>query len=248
MQNRYVGDVGDFAKYSLLRSVSAKRGLTLGIVWCLFNDESHNGDGRHTRYLRTGELRALDSELHDCLAKIVHSGKRSVQDICAANLFPSSTVTFSDLINAPDHSRLSRESRLIRRSSWLAKAMAVTASCDLVFFDPDNGLEIPSVPRHAPKAGKYIFVDELRSFWIRGQSLLVYHHTNRTASVSDQTRSLKRRFASSFPEAAFIMTLLFRRGSCRHFWVLAQPGHASELKSRIDAMLASGWDGHFEAA
>ncbi len=37
MQNRYVGDIGDYAKYSLLRALS--RGCKLGVSWYLFPDE-----------------------------------------------------------------------------------------------------------------------------------------------------------------------------------------------------------------
>ena len=42
MQDRYVGDIGDYAKYSLLRALS--RGRKLAVSWYLFPDED-NGDG-----------------------------------------------------------------------------------------------------------------------------------------------------------------------------------------------------------
>jgi hypothetical protein len=50
MQDRYVGDVGDFAKYALLRRLCGQpgeRAIRLGVVWCLFPDESLTNDGRH---------------------------------------------------------------------------------------------------------------------------------------------------------------------------------------------------------
>src|SRR5690348_3816657 len=53
MQDRYVGDVGDFAKYGLLRRLTGRAGerkVRLGVVWCLFPDEAHNNDGRHISY------------------------------------------------------------------------------------------------------------------------------------------------------------------------------------------------------
>ena len=59
MQNRYVGDVGDFAKYALLRRLAGsleERPIRLGIVWCLYPDESHNSDGSHVSYLRRPEF------------------------------------------------------------------------------------------------------------------------------------------------------------------------------------------------
>lgn len=42
MQDRYVGDIGDFGKYGLLRALCA-HDLSLGVVWYLVPDESRPG-------------------------------------------------------------------------------------------------------------------------------------------------------------------------------------------------------------
>jgi hypothetical protein len=246
MQDRYVGDIGDFAKYSLLRALTASSELRLGIVWCLFADESHNLDGRHTSYLQRGEFRSLDPVLHDRLALIVHSGRRSLKKILRSKILPAETISFDLPIAQSGNNRTNRLIREAHRLKWISKALAATAACDLVFFDPDNGLEIPSIPKHGPKAGKYVFLDELDLFWQRGQSLIIYHHLNRSASVEQQTQSLRKRLVSKFDGAALVRSVLFRRGSCRHFWILGQAAHAAGLKSRVEAMLSSGWSGYFE--
>ena len=49
MQNRYVGDIGDYLKLGILRALSP--GYHLGVAWWLFPDEAHNRDGRHIGYL-----------------------------------------------------------------------------------------------------------------------------------------------------------------------------------------------------
>jgi hypothetical protein len=246
MQNRYVGDVGDFAKYGLLRRLVADGEFELAVVWCLFDDESHNADGRHTSYLKRPEFRSLDPELHDRLARIVKQGRRSVRQVSKARIFPPKTTFFDMLIAPPNDVRTDRTARETHRAMWLSRALAATVSCDLVFFDPDNGLETPSVPRRARKAGKYVFLDELKPFWNRGQSLVVYHHLNRTASVRVQTDILRERFSANFPKAAILKSLLFRRGSCRHFWIVGQKRHVPGLAAGIEAMLESGWAGYFE--
>ena len=55
MQNRYVGDIGDFGKYHLLKTLCAGNNtalaLSLGVVWYRVPDENHNDDGKHIRYL-----------------------------------------------------------------------------------------------------------------------------------------------------------------------------------------------------
>src|SRR5262249_40298387 len=99
MQNRYVGDVGDFGKYALLRrlgGIGNERPLRLGVVWCLYPDENHNSDGRHVSYLESLEFTQLDAELASLLRKAVKSGRRSISVIRASGTLPSGTV-FYDL-------------------------------------------------------------------------------------------------------------------------------------------------------
>ena len=47
MQDRYVGDIGDFVKYGLLRALG--KGKRLGVAWYLpaAADLTGSGDGRH---------------------------------------------------------------------------------------------------------------------------------------------------------------------------------------------------------
>jgi hypothetical protein len=246
VQDRYVGDVGDFAKYALLRALTAKRERRLGIVWCLLENELHNADGRHINYLARNEWSELDPALWRHLAEIVSSGHRSVRKVLRAGIFPSDTISFHRHITPPPLASSGRITRLRHRADWLSKALTVTSCCDLIFFDPDNGFETRSVPKYAAKAGKYIFFDELSRFWERGQSLVVYHHLNRTASVREQTKIVRERLVATFENPPLLRSILFRRGSCRHFWILGQTRHASQLIARINEMLSLGWHDFFE--
>ena len=80
MQDRYFGDIGDFAKYGLLRAVTAgEPPLRLAVLWYLVPDESHNKDGRHIDYLEPtpenlARFRACDPELYDRLGDLVRAG------------------------------------------------------------------------------------------------------------------------------------------------------------------------------
>ena len=98
MQNRYVGDVGDFGKYALLRALCGHAGggpiLKLGIVWCYFPDESHYDDGRHINYLNKEPYRSLDPQLFDGLRKLVKDGRRSLAEVECADLFSKDTQYF----------------------------------------------------------------------------------------------------------------------------------------------------------
>ena len=103
------------------------------------------------------------------------------------------------------------------------------------------------MPVRAPKAGKYVFWHELDAFWQRGQSLIVYHHTNRTMSVEEQTRRLRAKFEARYSSAGLVRCLVFRRGSCRHFWIVASVDHAPLVSDAVDALLASNMGQLFEA-
>ena len=251
MQDRYVGDVGDFAKYGLLRRFVGQLGerqIRLGVVWCLFPDETHNNDGRHVSYLRKPEFEALDDQLFDVLREIVANGNRRISSVSTGGLFPEGAV-FCDTTTVPLSShRVSRDDRMQYRAGWLDSCFRMTETCELVFFDPDNGLEVSSVPKHRPSAGKYIYWDELMRFWHRGQALLVYHHLNRTASAARQVRELTTRFQTQLG-GALVLPLVFRRGSCRVFWLAYRSSAiGAELERRALDFLASGWSRHFRSA
>jgi hypothetical protein len=249
MQNRYVGDVGDFAKYALLRRLagtSPEQSIRLGVVWCLYPDESHNADGRHVSYLDRPGFAPLDLELISALREIVGSHRRSIAAIASAGILPRETIFCDALACLPQGAASARRDRLLHRSRWLEDCLTRTASSELVFFDPDNGLEVASVPKHHVKAGKYIYWDELEHFWKRGHALLIYHHLNRTMPAGAQVEQMTKRLRAKL-SGAIVRPLVFRRGSCRVFWlVFRRSALGHELKLRVNRFLSSGWKTHFQ--
>jgi hypothetical protein len=247
LQNRYVGDVGDFGKYALLRRLCGPPGgqsIRLAVVWCAFPDEAHNNDGRHIAYLHRGDYEGLDTELLLAIRKLVAGGSRNISSIRGAGILARDTVFYEAPISTRKQEALAIN-RLRHRAAWLEKCLAATRDCPFVFFDPDNGLEVASVPKHHPKAGKYIYWEELAAFWSRGQTLLIYHHLNRSAPVDQQVVLLKTQFQHRF-EGAFVRPLVFRRGSCRVFWLVHRGGtFGRALESRAIEMLCGDWSKHF---
>jgi hypothetical protein len=248
MQNRYAGDVGDYGKYALLRrlcGLQGSRSVRLGVVWCLFPDESSSNDGRHISYLRKPEFAQLDPDLHTSLAAIVSTGRRSVASVTTGGFLPAATVFCSQPIMIAEGIGVGPEERLRYRAAWLQLCLHATKGCELVFFDPDNGIEAASVPKHHPKAGKYIYWDELASFWRRGSMIVIYHHLNRTAPAARQVSELTLRFEIEFPRAS-VTPLVFRRGSSRVFWLVHDGGNLGrELENRAADFLSGDWSRHF---
>jgi|ERR1700722_10939872 len=249
MQNRYVGDVGDFAKYGLLRRLagtSVEKPISLGVIWCLYPDESHNSDGRHISYLYRPEFAELDAELVAALQQIVESRRRSISAVAKAGIFPCETIFCDQLVRLPDGGPSNRAERLLHRSRWLESCFGLTETSELVFFDPDNGLEVASVPKHHPNAGKYIYWDELAPFWKRDHALLIYHHLNRTQPAVQQVEKMMADMRANFVGAT-VRPLVFRRGSCRVFWLVYRRSVLGrEIERRAKVFLNSGWSEHFQ--
>jgi hypothetical protein len=173
LQNRYVGDIGDYLKLGILRALAP--GHRLGVAWWLYPDESHNRDGRHTGYLQQPDRwRHFDPKLFDALADIVASGRRDVRALEGANLLPGALFA-TEMI--PTRVPPARNQQA--RREWFVKMLARLTDADLVFADPDNGLEPSGYRRGSAKAGKSVLLSELSELTRPKRCVIVYHHQTR---------------------------------------------------------------------
>ena len=262
MQNRYVGDVADFAKHGLLRFLSGKTStdelprLRLGLVWYLHHDQRHgpdskklNYDGKHTGYLvRTPdddreEYRECDSALWETLRDLVLRDARCVHCAEESGVLPQDTEYFTAQLQYTPRTPL--PTKRVLREHWFQAALAATAESKLVCVDPDNGIA-PDEKMYRKDGPKFTYMSDLRAFWERDQSLVAYHHIGRNGGTAKEqikklTSWLKSELAGSDP-----IPLLFRRGSARVFLVLAHPGHEKAITERVGSLIAGPWGRHFE--
>lgn len=173
MQDRYVGDIGDYVKLALLRAL--KPGYRLGVGWWLHPDETHNRDGRHIGYLDSpGEWRSIDSQVFDSLGDVVRSGARRVEALEASGLLDKTVFHRVALPTAGKGAPLATA-----RQKWLADMKAATDTCDLLFLDPDNGLEPRRFRFESRRSAKSVGLCELRALQRHDRCLVVYHHQTR---------------------------------------------------------------------
>ena len=158
MKNQYVGDLNDFAKYQLLRLSALIFELVL-VAWMLTADDGL-GDGAKIGYLREPACGDADPELFDGLATLIGEKQRSIATIEAAGLLLSGFF-------AAEPVPLEVE----ERGPYFEAIAAQASESTLVFFDPDNGLEVASTPKHRRGAEKYLYLDELTPFRAIGSSL-----------------------------------------------------------------------------
>jgi hypothetical protein len=136
------------------------------------DDGSPDGDRR--KYLDTPKCsmwQPCDRDLFDFL-KLNHK-TRNVASIETSQILPGCRF--------PPRQELEDELQL--RGRYFHEFTAFAKGADLVFFDPDNGLEINSVPKGHSGSSKYVCIDELRAVYDQGSSVLLYQHFCRKRRV-----------------------------------------------------------------
>ena len=155
----------------------------IGVCWMLTPSDG-SSDGRKLAYLQQADCyRHFDPALFDILAHAAaEPDRRRLQTIEHSGTI-SEACYFNDLL--PDE-RIGRAEFMERCSTQLRKA-------DLVFFDPDNGLEV-SLPKGRKNSSKYLYLDEVAAFYEDGKSLLVYQHfarIERSTFMAQRTKQLR---------------------------------------------------------
>jgi hypothetical protein len=166
MKNQYFGDINDYKKYGLLRSIVDATSFKVLVAWMLTPDDG-GPDGRFTDYLnKPGAYRSHDPVLFDSLQRLLRSNEgRSVGLIEATDLIPKTTY-YSEI--TPDVAS--------QRAAWSKSLLNNLADADMVFFDPDNGMEVKSKPYGRKSSSKYLYWHEVQESWSKGTSLLIYQH------------------------------------------------------------------------
>jgi hypothetical protein len=166
MKVQYFGDVNDFRKYALLRTLSEVGRFRVGVCWMLTAaDGSGHGDNRG--YLRqVDQWRRYDPALFDALASA--PPKPTIDDLRRLEneaLIPDATF-FTDF--TPDG--------LAERGAYHQACMKAFQTCEFTFFDPDNGLGVKSTAKGRKNSSKYAYLDEIADHYAAGRSILLYQH------------------------------------------------------------------------
>jgi hypothetical protein len=171
MKNQYFGDLNDYRKYSLLRHLSGAGSLRIAVCWMLTADDGRT-DGSLIRYLcQPDRWRRYDPELFDSLnACFQAASSRDLQWAESRGLIPGA-VYYSSLLADGAESR----------SEYFHGVRRIARGCDVLFFDPDNGIAVQSVPYGRRGSAKYLYEEELASACACGCSVLVFQHFPRVS-------------------------------------------------------------------
>ncbi len=229
MKDQYVGDINDYRKYALLRALSSGGTNHIGVCWMLTSSDGRS-DGNKLAYLQQPERhRHVDPELFDIL---VHAAaepdRRRLATIEGSGAIPGA-IYHNDLL--PDE--------LTERHAFMGRCAYEFRDVDLIFFDPDNGLEVPSLSKGRKNSSKYLYMDEVAAFYGSGKSLLIYQHFPRVERAVFLTRCAERLRAAAPGASLWAFTTAHVV-----FFLLLHPGIPARLHSAADAA-CSRWAPEF---
>ena len=147
MKNQYFGDINDYKKYSLLRILSGNGQIETVVCWVLTEDDSRT-DGSKIRYLEQPEKwQNYDPTVYEYLRKqVLDKGIRNVSYIEQDDIIPNCRF-YREVIN----------DNVGSRENFFSGFLEFAKGADLVFFDPDNGIEVKSIPRGRKSSSKYVY-------------------------------------------------------------------------------------------
>lgn len=237
MQNRYVADIGDYGKYGLLRYIE-KGPLKLGVNWYLAPDENHNADGKHISYLKQHKYSKFDSELYKILKRIITNGERDVKHIQASSIFLPTTVYYNKVLDFSSEKDFRERKKA--RDAWHNDAINAMESCDIVFLDPDNGLQVSSVSLTSSKGNKYVGNEELKEYCRQGKSVIFYNHRERKTEEDYLAKFKLLKQEEAFSKYIW-MGLKYVKGTIRDYFFIINPNHYNAIKIQYDKFLLSKW-------
>jgi len=226
MKNQYYGDVNDYRKYGLLRTLKRETDLRLGVCWMLTKDDERP-DGGKVSYLDSPvRYRDFDPPLFDHLVDSVSTrGRRNVAEIERAELLPGAWF----------HQELLMDDAA-EREAYFERLHARSTHTDLLFFDPDNGIEVKSTSYGRKNSSKFLYWREVEAAYSNGASVLFYQHFRR-----EPRDAMVRRLANECARLTGAASVSAFRTSHVVFLLLAQDRHAQALRHAGNAV-AAAWD------
>jgi hypothetical protein len=247
MQNGFVGDIGDFGKYVLLRELFGKpevpetinQDLRLGVIW-YYNQTGQVGNWTPNIYQN---LQPFDVHLYNCLHYLVHGqGPRTVAAVEASGILPVLHLQPQRCFFIDPIMNLTLQ---VRQNVWTPAAINTMDRANVVFMDPDKGIHI-TLNNHlqlteVTNSAEHLSLSELLDFYNNCESLIIYHHLGQGLRggerAPDRIRAILRLLYQGLNPVNHIWALRWRRRQGRVFFVVVHPNHAAILNPLVQAFV-----------
>jgi hypothetical protein len=226
MKVQYFGDVNDYRKFALLRGLSGIGGFKIGVCWML-TEADGSTHGARRGYLAQPEVwRGYDPPMFDALTKAPPEPTISDLRRVEAEALIAGATFFNEFTT---DSRSGRD-------SFHRQCMAAFADRNLVFLDPDNGLEV-KIPKGRKRSSKYAFLDEIADHYNAARSILVYQQYPRNITHEAYVTATGDRLRAQLPGASI---WLFETPHVA-FVLAARPDHVHGVKTVVAALQDGRW-------
>ena len=235
MKNQYVGDIGDYGKYGLLRFL-ASYGIKIGVNWFLTENDGST-DGKFTTYLKNPADRVYDPELFDALQNIADHPDKTVKMIKQAGIIPDAEF-FGEMLKS---SSLKADAREWNRRLWFNNSTLMLGNAELIFADPDNGISYRKTAR-TKDSEKFILPEDVAEYYNSGRNVVYYCHKGRRKQEAwEQAKAEIRNHIRD----AQILAVTFHRGTQRSYIFVLHPDCYMRYEKIITAFLDSEWGSMF---
>ncbi len=229
MKHQYFGDINDYRKYGLLRLLAVEGGFKLGITWMLTPADGRPDGGKIDYLDQPGRWRAHDPDLFDHLASALKGdGARNLGALAAHNLIPGARY-HSDIL----------EDGVAARAAYMKTMLDAFKGLDMVFFDPDNGMEVKSCPPGRKGSSKFLACHEAAATFATGASLIVFQHYCRV-----ERGSYARQQAQRLADITGAKVILPVATAHVLFLLAPHPCHVPAAQRALEA-LDTRWPGQF---
>ncbi|KAA3604919.1 MAG: hypothetical protein DWQ01_20155 [Planctomycetota bacterium] len=224
MKDQYFGDVHDFAKYAFLRHWTEAGWGPFLVGWYRTPPDGRS-DGGQLHYLEEPEKwRHRDPPLFDFLKERIGAGVRQLKAVEDSGLLRGARFHRPELSPQPQ-----------RRRSWRQTLVADAGFAKSLFLDPDNGLEIPSLPPGRKGSERYVLWSELQDLWPFNKPIFIYQHLprrDRRLYFEQWSRRIERRLSGCHPKLIL--------GGRIGFWILDRNG-----RPEVSKLLPPKWADRF---
>ena len=235
MKNQYVGDIGDYGKYGLLRFL-ASHGIKIGVNWYLTENDGST-DGKFTTYLKNPADRVYDPELFDALQNIADHPDKTVKMIKQAGIIPDAEF-FGEMLKS---SSLKADAREWNRRLWFNNSTLMLGNAELIFADPDNGISYRKTAR-TKDSEKFILPEDVAEYYNSGRNVVYYCHKGRRKQEAwDQAKEEIRNHIRD----AQLLAVTCHRGTQRSYIFVLHPDCYMKYERIITAFLDTEWGNMF---
>ena len=235
MKNQYVGDIGDYGKYGLLRFL-ASHGIKIGVNWYLTENDGST-DGKFTTYLKNPADRVYDPELFDALQNIADHPDKTVKMIKQAGIIPDAEF-FGEMLKS---SSLKADAREWNRRLWFNNSTLMLGNTELIFADPDNGISYRKKAR-TKDSEKFILPEDVAEYYNSGRNVVYYCHKGRRKQEAwEQAKAEIRNHIRD----AQLLAVTCHRGTQRSYIFVLHPDCYLKYERIITAFLDTEWGNMF---